>query len=34
MHENYTRVQNKHETLWFWFCLWRQPAESWIAIIW
>jgi len=26
MPENYTRVQSKYETLWFWFCLLRQTA--------
>ena len=34
MHGNYTRVQNKYKTLWFWFWLLRQPAIGWIAIAW
>jgi len=27
---NYTRIPEDYETLWFWLCLFRQPAASWI----
>jgi len=26
MYGNYTCVQNKYKTFWFWLCLLRQPA--------